>query len=220
MNIIKNIFFGMFILGLGVIVNVIFNDAGIAVIISLSLFVIWLIYNIFFALPRYLIIPKGFHRTLPPKLVLPIKLRDEFVIKRTFRFERYQCYKKTGDPNIDNDISKLFGISLYMSSHIESYRLGMRFVNDGVEIFSYIYQNKKLLPPYKITKIPWGIAYSFEIMILDGEIILSVISYQGKTLRESRKYKYDINKKTGRTMELYIGGDCSAQRKIKILRIK
>ena len=162
---------------------------------------------------RTLRIRKGGRRPFPfitvPSLRFMVK-DNSFSITKYFKFT-YTALYDMGDIN-QLSVNKLFGHSVGLNHHKESYRFGWRPSNDlkNIVIFKYEYiDGKRLFTP--ITEVEPNKMYRYEIRFdLKNGLVRYVVSYgTDSVVLDTTRLGFDIKHKlitVGYSLGLYFGG--------------
>lgn len=136
--------------------------------------------------------------------------KEEF-IGFTVKFNdscRYELPKEDQE-----DINKLFGFSLGFNHHSDSARFGWFYKNEKINLYSYIYDNKKRSYEF-ITELDLNKNYSLSLFSFDKEWEFSVSNDdQDLTIK---KYKRSKEFSIGYKLWPYFGGNNPAPHDIEI----
>ncbi|TAD82384.1 MAG: hypothetical protein EAY75_16500 [Bacteroidetes bacterium] len=123
------------------------------------------------------------------------------------------CVYSTVDPKNQIDINKLFGFADNNSFHqVNSARIGWRWLNDGLELLGYVYNNGTRSFQY-ITTVSLFEHHDCFIRVVGGEYIFTVDNSVSITMPRASKNATA----QGYLLFPYFGGDETAPKNITIL---
>ena len=153
-----------------------------------------------------------------------VYFKDEIVFKKNYKFTKDSIFIFGGDDRYD--WSKLFGIS-FKHHHKNSYRFGFRFLNGThVGICKYIYEDGiRRCPNRSNIKLKLNKEFNFEIKYnkTNKLVTFSIYEYNsnlktiGKLLYSSIEH-VKTNASIGYTLGMYLGGNKTFNKDIKILK--
>ena len=161
------------------------------------------------------IILKNWHYSINQFNFMPIfYIFNKYKIDKNIKFTKDSYFEFEGEDKFD--YSKLFGLSFGHHQKNESYRFGFRMINDteiNISLYYYI-KGKRFVDD--ILNLNYNIEYKFRIEYHKKDKTINYIIIDDKNnIIFIKDFKIQNFKCIGYNMNLYIGGNNPAPKKLK-----